>query len=409
MPTLCLCFSTLVCFLAVDLAPKFPIMLSRISLILSFRLISLICQTSLSLASHARLPRGGYHHLARDTDFRDVQQGVEARRDMVYELTKRQGATVEIPLDDIQLLRSEITAFGQRMSALLAPLDDSTSTNTINVLQQDITAYEGRIQGWLDLARVMSAGSTESSALLVSVSLSTSLPILGTQSYQQVKTYVSRTPNVGSASSTKPTSLKTLKTVVVQARTTMSTSTNVSRSPIAAITMSSKTRSPSPRRNDGYTFDPDASDNVAVYYGQTAATGQINLTSLCEDPSVDIVILAFLTQFFGPGGYPTVNFGAACGGQSPEQQQAGASGLLSCTILAAQVSTCQTIGKKVLLSLAGAISSTSFSSDQQATQFAGQLWNLFGGGSGYSTGLRPLGSFKVDGFDIGKPLETKPP
>lgn len=173
-------------------------------------------------------------------------------------------------------------------------------------------------------------------------------------------------------------------------------------SSIVATTVSSKPPSSSPAGSYGYSFNPNASDNVAVYYGQTDATSQTNLTSLCEDPSVDIVIVAFLTQYFGPGGYPTVNFGVACGGQSPQQQQAGASGLLSCSILASQVSTCQAIGKKVFLSLGGAISTSSFSSDNEAAQLATQLWNLFGGGTAYSTGLRPLGSVKIDGFDIGK-------
>ncbi|MCJ1299057.1 hypothetical protein MMC08_001848 [Hypocenomyce scalaris] len=177
---------------------------------------------------------------------------------------------------------------------------------------------------------------------------------------------------------------------------------------VATVT-SSRTPSSIPTAGSSYRFNADASNNVAVYYGQTAATGQVNLTSLCEDQSVDIVILAFLTEYFGPGGYPTVNFGATCGGQSQEQQQAGASGLLSCGILASQVATCQEIGKKVLLSLGGAISTSSFNSDQQATQFAIQLWNLFGGGSNYSTGLRPFGSIKVDGFDIGKILNPPNP
>jgi chitinase len=38
------------------------------------------------------------------------------------------------------------------------------------------------------------------------------------------------------------------------------------------------------------------------------------LASVCQDPSNDVVVLAFLTTFFGTGGLPVVNFGGACNG-----------------------------------------------------------------------------------------------
>ncbi|KAI4145695.1 MAG: hypothetical protein L6R39_003732, partial [Caloplaca ligustica] len=121
---------------------------------------------------------------------------------------------------------------------------------------------------------------------------------------------------------------------------------------------------------------------------------------MCQDPSVDIVILAFLTTFFGPSGYPSLNLGAACGGPSTQMQAAGASGLLSCPNMAADIQTCQGLGKKVLLSLGGAQSTTAFSGDSQASDFATKLWDLFGGGSGESADMRPFGSAVVDGFDV---------
>ena len=39
-----------------------------------------------------------------------------------------------------------------------------------------------------------------------------------------------------------------------------------------------------------------------------------SLASVCADPSVDVVALAFLTDFFGTGGLPVVNFGSSCSG-----------------------------------------------------------------------------------------------
>jgi hypothetical protein len=44
-----------------------------------------------------------------------------------------------------------------------------------------------------------------------------------------------------------------------------------------------------------------------VYYAQTPATAQVPLTTICNDPNIDIVILAFVTDLFTAGGYPTVS------------------------------------------------------------------------------------------------------
>lgn len=61
-----------------------------------------------------------------------------------------------------------------------------------------------------------------------------------------------------------------------------------------------------------YTFRADAEDNVAVYYGQTTNTVAQGLIGLCEQADVDIVILAFLNDFFTAEGYPTINLGPGC-------------------------------------------------------------------------------------------------
>ena len=135
---------------------------------------------------------------------------------------------------------------------------------------------------------------------------------------------------------------------------------------------------------------------------QVFFSDQVPLSGLCSDSNVDIIILAFLTDFFGPGGYPKVDFGPACS-KSPSAAAAakGATGLLSCPQLASTITQCQSAGKKVLLSLGGAEATTAFSSDSQAQGFATQLWNLFGGGTS-DADLRPFGSVKLDGFDIGE-------
>ena len=187
--------------------------------------------------------------------------------------------------------------------------------------------------------------------------------------------------------------------------TTLSTDTS-STLPLPTVTLLSNsspaTSVPSNPRRSGGTFNAGSNSNVAVYYGGTAATSQVTLAQMCQDANVDIVILAFLTAISGPGGYPTVNFGAACSSSSPAQTAKGATGLLSCPTMAADITTCQGLGKKIMLSLGGENSNTAFTSTAQAQSFATQVWNLFGSGTGEDSDVRPFGSTILDGIDIGK-------
>ena len=48
-----------------------------------------------------------------------------------------------------------------------------------------------------------------------------------------------------------------------------------------------------------------------VYYSQTDKTSAVPLSQICQDPNIDMILLAFVTDFFGPGGYPTVNFASS--------------------------------------------------------------------------------------------------
>jgi len=149
-----------------------------------------------------------------------------------------------------------------------------------------------------------------------------------------------------------------------------------------------------------YLFDAESEDNVAVYYGTTPATKKGGLSSLCSNPNVDIVILSFVFSFFDANGFPSIDFGPGCSGQTPSQTET-APGLKDCSALAPEIAACQTLDKKVLLSLGGYNSNTSFTSDTQATEFASTLWNLFGAGDSLDEDLRPFGTdIILDGFDI---------
>lgn len=143
------------------------------------------------------------------------------------------------------------------------------------------------------------------------------------------------------------------------------------------------------------------SKKLLVYYGQSPATAETTLAQVCENENVDMVILAFLTHFAGPGGYPIIDFGAACGGHTQQMLSAGAAGLLSCPLLASYIKKCQGMGKKVLLSLGGGISDVALPDDENAKKVAKQLWNVFGAGKSENPGLRPFGNVTLDGFDIG--------
>ncbi|TKA70909.1 hypothetical protein B0A55_07481 [Friedmanniomyces simplex] len=168
----------------------------------------------------------------------------------------------------------------------------------------------------------------------------------------------------------------------------------------SSVTATPSTLAPVPYENRTvYTFHPNARDNVAVYYGQSPNTTAGGLTALCQSSNVDIVVLAFVNDFFAGNGYPAVNFGPACDPPN-EAQSTKAPSLLSCPRLATEIETCQHIGKPVLVSLGGYTANTSFASNAQATKFAGTLWNLFGAGN-ETPGLRPFGpELVVDGFDI---------
>lgn len=201
---------------------------------------------------------------------------------------------------------------------------------------------------------------------------------------------------------TKPWSISSSTDDVVKVTQTLSGVTPFLSQPEStaeSVTPSLKTYAP-PETPTPYVFDANSEDNVAVYYGTTPATELGGLEALCKSPNTDIIILSFLFSFFDAEGYPSIDFGPGCPGQTSAQATT-APGLKDCSALAPEITACQSMGKKVLLSLGGYNSTTSFTSDDQATQFATTLWDLFGAGTGLDAALRPFGpDVTVDGFDI---------
>ncbi|KAG2171822.1 hypothetical protein INT43_008202 [Umbelopsis isabellina] len=140
-------------------------------------------------------------------------------------------------------------------------------------------------------------------------------------------------------------------------------------------------------------FDATCNGNYALYWGQDSSNGQQSLASYCQDSTVDIIILSFLYTFYGPGNEPEIDFANEDGGCS----YFSGTNLYHCPSIGNDIKTCQSKGKKILLSLGGADGSYGFSSNSAAQAYADQIWGLFGNGNG---SLRPFDTAVLDGFDL---------
>ncbi|KAL8797026.1 MAG: hypothetical protein Q9195_000797 [Heterodermia aff. obscurata] len=382
-----------------------------------------------SVAGHAR-----FHHVQsrhpRISNLKETQRA-NSRRSLI---AGRDTPSVQVTLGDLQLLQQESTAFAGWMNSWFDSSQTLDSATAASQLKQELQAYQGWINDWLDSAMNTSTAPsipspvpvTSRKGASVSLAVPTTLvtPIALTSSPTSASTSspaavqspvessssskLSLSPSASGGeffqqpSSISPSSPSSSSLNVQQPSSAPVDSTSATASPLPTVAaVSTPAPSPStPASSGGYTFNADSSSNLAVYYGQSEATAQVSLSKLCADENVDIVILAFLTTFFGPAGYPSINLGSACGGQSTKMNAVGATGLQSCPNLASEIKTCQSSGKKILLSLGGSLATSAFSSDDQASQFATTLWNLFGAGTGTDAGLRPFGDVVLDGFDV---------
>eukprot|EP00727_Mastigamoeba_balamuthi_P013540 m51a1_g8809 putative glycosyl family 18 domain containing protein (429) ;mRNA; f:283786-285866 len=135
----------------------------------------------------------------------------------------------------------------------------------------------------------------------------------------------------------------------------------------------------------GCGLDLRRKDNMVLYWGQNGNEGR--LRDFCSDSTYDIIILSFMSGFPSP---MTLNFAGHCWSTYP-------SGLLHCSEIASDIKYCRSQGKAVLLSMGGANGAYSFSSQWQAEQFAGTVWNTFLGGSASE---RPFDDAVLDGVDL---------
>ncbi|RHZ65988.1 putative class III chitinase [Aspergillus thermomutatus] len=146
----------------------------------------------------------------------------------------------------------------------------------------------------------------------------------------------------------------------------------------------------------------NSQSNIAVYWGQNshgASTGlaaQQRLSYYCQNTDIDVFQLAFVTRINGAGGLPEVNFANA----GDNCTTFAGTNLLSCPQIEADIQTCQSLGKTILLSIGGATyTEGGFPSSSAATAAANTLWQTFGPASDPSA-LRPFGQATIDGFDL---------
>lgn len=145
------------------------------------------------------------------------------------------------------------------------------------------------------------------------------------------------------------------------------------------------------------TFNPLANDVLAVYYGKAFYNSYPSMYDLCHDDDIDVVVMGFVRQMNGAYMQPTFDIGAC---KTPSSTPANFTGI-KCPDLAANITYCQSVGKKVMMSLGGSSSNLSVYSAEEAQQVATTLWNVFGAGTATPT-LRPFGNVSVDGFDFGR-------
>jgi len=148
-------------------------------------------------------------------------------------------------------------------------------------------------------------------------------------------------------------------------------------------------------------FEPLAPNSIVMYWGQNGGGNEPSLAQACSY-GYDVITLAFMISFIDTRqpscaipNAPDLNF-ALHGDQCETWNNCPF--LLNCSsTIGKDIATCQKQGKKIVLSLGGAVGSYGFTSDSQAQTFAHTLWGMFFEGT---SALRPFGSAILDGVDL---------
>ncbi|KAI1312341.1 putative endochitinase CHI2 [Xylaria venustula] len=138
-----------------------------------------------------------------------------------------------------------------------------------------------------------------------------------------------------------------------------------------------------------------SSGQNVVYWGQNGG-GTIennDLSTYCTaDAGIDIIVLAFLYQFGNGNNIPSGTVGQSCFISTSGEGQ-------NCDSVSSAITTCQSNGVKIILSIGGASGAYSLQSADQASSIGTYLWQAYGN-SGNSSVQRPFGDAFVNGFDF---------
>lgn len=127
-----------------------------------------------------------------------------------------------------------------------------------------------------------------------------------------------------------------------------------------------------------------------VYWGAQGSSSS-PLSDYCEtNAGADILVMSFLNTYgdtpYGALGGCTIN-------------SDGSFDTSACSTLASQIKTCQSAGKKVIVSLGGGLGAYSLASQSQAETIGQYLWDAYGK-PGNPAVKRPFGDVVVDGWDF---------
>ena len=201
---------------------------------------------------------------------------------------------VEISQAQLNLLQSETTTFITWMgTSTKSPTADTDGVKS--QIKTEFQAYQGWVTAWL--AAVTPNGVSASAP---PASPAPSAPAVAPASTESSSSAVPVVTPVSSPVS-EPSSPPSVPAPSVAPS-----------SPPAVSSAAAPAAAPASAPASSGSFNAKAKDNVAVYYGQSPATSQVTLAKLCSDDSVNIVILAFLSEFFSAGGlrkyFPSSNF-----------------------------------------------------------------------------------------------------
>jgi len=141
--------------------------------------------------------------------------------------------------------------------------------------------------------------------------------------------------------------------------------------------------------NEDSSFSP--SQKLIAYWGQDSGQQEKELITYCKSSNYDVIVLAFVTDFFAKKGYPKMYFDRHC------PLALNGTNLLDCPAVGDATKLCQRNGKQVIISLGGARGGYNLSSAFRANELANTIWDLFLGGKGK---LRPFGDAILDGVDL---------